>query len=316
MYTIKDKDIYVLLGRERETPGWRQGSHKWSAFSGKVELHETALQAAAREFTEEACACVSLDLTPIPTSAESVAAALRAWGVPVEQSTLVKGERLLYCTYVFRLPYAPFRHVFAETRTRLLELDAVFRHFYRIKKLADIAPRFFLPGFMLSAQLTVANFEVLSDTEVQVTMHETSPACEIDFIFLVTADVASMLRELRTAWQNVVSFIGARSHDPIFQHPAVNVVRSQNRIVSAYVNKAYLEKCEIDWWKLDDLLRARDTHFSQDTPFRRLFLENVPMLARRIFELERANRDCHGTISDTITSATTPIESVCNDDDG
>lgn len=292
VYASKNNEIYVLLGRERETPGWRQGSHKWSAFSGKVEQHESALQAAAREFLEEACACVSLGTTPIPSSAESIAAALNTHGFAVEQSTLVKGERLLYCTYIIRLPFKPFRDVFADTRARLLELDAVFRNFYRVKKMADIAPRFFLPGFMLSAQLTVVHFDVLSDTEVRVLMHETLPDAELDFLFLVTPDIAAMLRELHVAWQSVLDFICARSDDPIFKHPAVNVVRSQDRIVNAYVNKAYLEKCEIDWWKLDDLLQARETHFSQETPFRRLFLENLPVLARRIFELER--RHNHG----------------------
>ena len=135
VYDRKGKEIHVLLGRGSETPGWRQGSHKWSAFSGKVEFQEGALEAAAREFTEEAWACVPLRDDSAPTSTAREA---------VEQSTLVKGEHLLYCTYQLRMPYAQFDKVFADTRAQLLELNAVFRCFYRAKKLADAAPRFFL----------------------------------------------------------------------------------------------------------------------------------------------------------------------------
>ena len=61
VYAIDEKDVYVLLGREKETPGWRQGSKKWSSFSGKIEINETPLQTAAREFREETCAAVNLD---------------------------------------------------------------------------------------------------------------------------------------------------------------------------------------------------------------------------------------------------------------
>ena len=288
MYTTKGDDVYVLLGRERETPGWRQGSHKWSAFSGKVEPHENALQAAAREFTEEACACVSLDATQVvPTSEKKVLEALHDRGEAVQLSTFVKGERLVYCTYIIRAGFKRHDKLFLNTRAKLLELDAVFRTFYRAKKLADAAPRFFLPGFILSTHLVVVGFRVVSDTEVLVTMHESNPHSALDFTFAVSRETSAILRDLNSAWQDVLTFIRVRGQDPIFQHPAVNVIRSANCIVSAYVNKAYLEKCEINWWKLSDLLQAREAHFLHDTPFRRLFLDNIHVLARKIYELER-----------------------------
>jgi len=287
VYTVHQGEILVLLGRERETPGWRQGSHKWSSFSGKVESHENALQGAAREFAEEACACVPIAGQEVPTKVQDVADMLRLHARAVEQSSQSKGERLVYFTYIVRVPHHPYEDYFARTREKLLELDAVFRNFYRVKKQVEGAPRFFLPGFVLSARITVVSFHVSSDTEVEVTMHEEDSLADLVTVFSVSAEVAMNLRELEEAWQEVQDFIRARSHDPIFSHPAVNVETSRKQIVSAYVNKAYLEKCEIRWWKLSDLLRLQEQPWnSADSPFRRLFLENVSTLARHVMHLE------------------------------
>jgi 8-oxo-dGTP pyrophosphatase MutT (NUDIX family) len=289
-YTVHRGEILVLLGRERETPGWKQGSHKWSSFSGKVEANEKPIQGAAREFAEEACACVPIGGQQIPARVSEVEEMLRRHARPVEQTTLARGERLVYFTYIVRVPYAPYDEDFCRTRERLLELDGVFRNFYRLKKLADAAPRFFFPGFVLSAHITVVDFRVLSDTEVEVRMHEEGVSAELVSVFSISAETVAPLRALQAAWEDLQDFIRARSHDPIFSHPAVNIVTSRKCIVNAFVNKAYLEKCEIKWWKLSDLLRFLEQPWlHHESVFRKLFLENLATLAKHIMLVEETH---------------------------
>ena len=291
-YTVHRGEILVLLGRERETPGWKQGSHKWSSFSGKVEANENAIQGAAREFAEEACACVPIGGQQVPARVAEVEDMLRRHARPVEQTTLVRGERLVYFTYIVRVPHAPYEDEFFRTRERLLELDNVFRNFYRIKKLADAAPRFFFPGFILSSHITVADFRVLNDTEVEVRMHEEGVTAELVSVFSVSAETVAPLRTLQTAWDDLQDYVRVRSHDPIFSHPAVNIVTSRKCIVNAFVNKAYLEKCEIKWWKLSELLRLQEQPWSHsESAFRKLFLENLSTLAKHIMIVEETHND-------------------------
>lgn len=290
-YAVQDGEVYVLLGRERETPGWRQGSHKWSAFSGKVEGHESALQGAAREFTEEACACVPVGNLQTPTRAEDVEAVLRLHARPVEQSMHSRGERLVYFTYLLRVDYMPYERTFARTREQLMQLDSVFRGFYRAKKLAEGVPRFFFPGFAVSSRITVVRFHVATETTVELLMHEEGSEGEpINTTYVVDAEIARVLRSLEAMWLDVLKFIRDRSGDEIFVHPAVNIVCAGSEVVNAYVNKAYLEKCEIGWWRLSDLLRCqnqRDGGGANESDFRRLFLDNVVVIARHIAQIEQ-----------------------------
>ena len=285
VYTVHQDEVLILLGRERETPGWKQGSHKWSSFSGKVESHEDALHGAAREFTEETCACVPLGEQITPTTVREVVAQLQQHAIPVEQSIMGRGERLVYYTYVTRVTYRPHAAVFAQTRATLLEFDNVFRNFHRLKKIADSAPRFFFPGFVLTPCIVVANVRVLGPTEVEVTMHEKDSAADLIFVFCVTQHVATLMQELEASWQQVKAFISARVHDPIFAHPAVNLVTSKGQIVSAYIDKAYLEKCEVEWWRLSELQDASENP-RRAWPFRKLFIENLRELTRHIIQFE------------------------------
>ena len=290
VYAVHDREIYVLLGRERETPGWRQGSHKWSAFSGKVESHESALQGAAREFTEEACACVPVGNLRTPTCAEDVETVLRLHARPVEQSMRSRGERLVYFTYILRVDYHPYERTFARTREQLMQLDSVFRGFYRAKKLAESVPRFFFPGFAVSARITVVSFHV-TGTSVELLMHEDGLSEEpLNATYVVDEETARVLVTLEDMWKGVLEFIREREGDDIFVHPAVNIVFSGKEVVNAYVNKAYVEKCEIGWWRLSDLLRRqseRETGASSESEFRRLFLDNVVVLAKHIAQIEQ-----------------------------
>ena len=291
-YGVHENCIYVLLGRERETPGWRQGSRKWSAFSGRLENNETPIQGASREFVEEACACVPVSESGSSASIQDVEKDLAARAHLFEQVSSSKtGERLIYHTFIVRIPYRPYHVMFQDIREQLLVLDGVFRTFYRLKKNADDVPRLFFPGFSVSAQLTVINFHVYDEVNVEIAMVETCNSEEqgdpIHMTAVVSVEIAKTLLDAELAWTETVRYIQEHAHEPIFQHPAVNITRLHGHVINAYVNKAFLEKCEIGWWKLDDLVRLQwDVWSSNYTAFRRLFLENISAVALEIQHLE------------------------------
>ena len=289
-YAVDCGEILVLLGRERETLGWREGSHKWSSFSGKVEGSENSLEGAAREFMEESCACVPEAAANFITLQE-VTEELRLRARAVEQSMQYKGEWLVYCTYILRIPHLAYEERFAKTQERLLELDEVFRELYRAKKLGDAVPRFLLPGFILSSCIVVVDFRIKGCSEVEVTMHEEGTAEEVVVVFVVSAEVMEALCAIETAWRAVQSLLQARLQDPIMSHPAVKIITSRKQVVNAYINKAYLEKCEIRWWKLSELLELREERKNNmGSCFRRLFLENLAVMAGHIM-LEEQQSD-------------------------
>jgi predicted NUDIX family NTP pyrophosphohydrolase len=285
VYSIYNGELLVLLGREREMPGWRQGSHKWSAFTGRVESHEDALQGAAREFIEESCACLPI-AGVVPKNSAEAARLLQKHAHPVELTSVCKGEQLRYNVYMARVEHSAYELAFARTRARLMELDAVFRQFYRAKKTADAAPRFFLPGFVLSADITVVDFHVLNEREVEVVMRERAREADLVITFDVDPSVAVALCGLEAAWERVREYIQQHQHDPIFQHPGVHIACSQGRVVAAYVNKAYLEKCEIRWWRLEDLLTAHAQPWVLTGQFRKFFLDNLWQLSKHLKQLE------------------------------
>ena len=142
----------------------------------------------------------------------------------------------------------------------------------------------------MSSHITIVRFHV-TETSVELLMHEDGCDGEpLKATYVVDAETARLLTSLEAMWQTVLDFIRDRSGDEIFVHPAVNVVTSGKEVVNAYVNKAYLEKCEIGWWRLTDLLRCqtqRDGSGANESEFRRLFLDNVALIARHIAQIEQ-----------------------------
>ena len=277
-FARRDGEPWLLLGRERQTPGWRQGSEKWSSFSGKVEVHESALEGAAREFFEESCASVPLT-GELPNDLDDVQRALEQHACEIQQRSEAKGELLSYSTFVINVPFDSFPERFAVVRARLVELDQVFREFYKQKKQSEAVPRFFLPGFNLSPNLLVADFQV-TQSEVAVTLHQDEE--EIEVVFGINAQLCELLQNLQRTWRAIKSYIAASISDPIFKHPAVQVQRSHGQVISAYINKSFLEKSDLAWFPLSELLSNRQPWSANESPFRKLFLENIASIASHI----------------------------------
>lgn len=76
------KKLYFLVGREKHTPGWPEGSDRWSNFGGRaVGQREDPEITAAREFFEETMGMVRFffDESPLPLSSHhDIANALKS----------------------------------------------------------------------------------------------------------------------------------------------------------------------------------------------------------------------------------------------
>lgn len=265
--------VLLLLGKERETPGWHQGSNKWSGFSGKLEQGETPLGGAAREFLEESCAAVAPDGSETPPTGPELERALGALEV-VERSAETAREKVVHHTYLMQLPYGPYPARFAQMRRALLDIDAVMGGFHLLKKKSPRVPKLFLPGFQ-AGDLVVTDFG-LSDGDVVTELR--SPTERVHLSFAVTPTVAADVAELRAAWTAVLALLDANL--PLLAHPAVHVRRRHGSVIAAYVDKVYLEKCELAWWPLDEVLQLIEA--GQTADFRAGFLDVLAHAAPRI----------------------------------
>lgn len=302
-------EIVVLLGKEREVPGWKHGSLKWCGFSGRAEEGETPLASASREFLEESCSTVMLtDNATVPARADEVAMALqKAKSVSHTVKAPPPSEEYLYhVTYLCKVPFdkgAPER--FRRVQEDLKKVDAVFRAFYRLKKALENVPRFFFPGFSVAEGVVTVNVRtIVKENLVYVDFfdrHSADPSLMKTWKTQVSPLVAKEAAELGEAWAEVTSFVEKECDSSIFSHPAVLLTRHQNILVSAYVNRCYLEKTELAWFRLEDL-EAADRWKTREE-FRRHFLDALRSFGpqiRTLFsdELEWSQKDMPASVAD------------------
>ena len=286
----RDGHVWLLLGRERETPGWTQGSRRWSSFSGRVEAGESALQNAAREFVEESCAAVALEEGGrVPVRTSDVERCLARASV-VERGFVARGgEAARHVTFVARVPFADQPAQFARFRGQLMRLDAVFRALYRARKDCEAAPRLVFPGFEMSPRLVTQDLE-LDDVEEPPKLRVTLwSAWGRELVELQpTAPMLPELRRLRDALAVVRCCVAEPEAAAALAHPAVRVTRVGGVVAHARVDRAFLEKSELRWFEAVELEQARAEGRLADD-FRRCFLEAMPDVLGRIADAERGD---------------------------
>jgi len=313
-------EIVVLLGKEREVPGWKHGSLKWCGFSGRAEEGETPLASASREFLEESCSTVMLtENATVPARADEVSLALQT-ATPVSHTVKApppSEEYLYHVTYLCKVPFdkgAPDR--FLRVQEDLKRVDAVFRAFYRLKKALENVPRFFFPGFSVAEGFVTVN--VRTDVRENLVFveffdrHSAEPSTMKTWKTQVSPLVAKEAAELSEAWAEVTSFVEKECDSLIFSHPAVLLTRHQNVLISAYVNRCYLEKTELAWFRLEDL-EAADRWKTREE-FRRHFLDALRSFGpqiRTLFadDLELSHEDNLSTLVEE--QETAPLACVC-----
>lgn len=271
--------LAVLLGREKETPGWRQGSNKWSGFSGKVDPAECAPQGAAREFVEESLATVPLTENGfVPVKVQDIARLLEYDNESGLLEVTKHEDDCRYLVYIRHVAYKDYASSFRQTRQGLLVLDSIFKTFQTCRK--GHLPRCFLPGARISCALVVIDIDFVCDTIILTLWDEVS-----NLKRTLEVGVPSTLRrrvtDLVSSWKEVLRIV-TDSSNPLLKHPAVTVHRLHGHVVGAMVKKSYLEKSEVRWWSLRDLEQISLCRGSRSEVFRHYFLDTIPLLADAI----------------------------------
>ena len=282
--TQKDK-IYLLLGREKETYGWKQGSHRWSAFSGKLEKHEKPIRAAAREFLEETCCAVPIE-SKLHKTEESLMQVLYKNAQHIKLQSCVQNEELTYHLFMLKSIFKPYDRAFSEARESLSRLDVFCREYARLRRISNTIPFVFLPGYRLSSSLIVVNVSVASNSAI-VTLFDTGGSVSQCFNIAYEVDSCDCekLQQIDLAWSNIQTSIEELKCKGLIEHPALKITRAGPYTVNAWVNKNYLEKCEIAWWDLEELMQIyKNCKENQidDERFRAMFIKNLKQISDSI----------------------------------
>jgi hypothetical protein len=268
----------MLLGREREIAGWREGSNRWSTFSGKAEAGEEASCTAAREFLEESLGLVAL------AAPWGRAASVQQMQAVIAQEALgtvehfVQGRRTpcRNILYVIRVPFdhgLPRR--FRTLRSELEALDACLARYRCLRKEALHAPGICFPGATPSPRLIVSR-SCLQGCVCEVSLWDVETQEVTSVALVLSAEQAEEVRRLLAAWERTLQQV-SRTPDEVLRHPAVRVYYAERHIVGARVNQAYLEKSDVAWWRVRDLA---DICAHRSCPradrFRSYFLDLLP----------------------------------------
>ena len=312
-------DVWVLLGREKETPGWRMGSNRWSAFSGKIDADEDLVVAATREFKEETLSVVPLTRPDQKrqggdteeaeayefrrpgrvnvykrnhkeTDAQAVSALRSA--LTLESVFNNRNEICRHVTFLAEVQFDDYPRLFSELRRDLLKADGVFGLYHKKMKLyLDRVPGCFIPGTHLSSQLVVRDVRLLQDRSVEVDIWSTEECACSRHVFLVGADVFEDVGNLSSCWRELVRFVDdnrLRSKSG-GGHPAVRISAVRGTVSNAHVDKAYMEKSEIKWWSLNELKNVCRNKGQFRDDFRPHFLEFLHFVVSSLESLTSAS---------------------------
>ena len=287
-------DVVLLLGKEKEVSNWKYGSSKWCSFSGRAEAGETAVSAAAREFLEESCGMVRLDgSSELPASWEECCAVLER--SPSLHNFLKSFRRdaedgLQHVTFLCPVPFEellPRR--FHYVRHALSALDELCKTYQKCKKACGHLPRSFMPGVSLTDDVVTVLLEHCSEDPASTSVAAVEQAVDarVDYTFrwtfLLSREEARDAKELSNAWYDILHFL--QEHACLLRHPALSVGFRRGFLVSAAVNRSFLEKTELAWFKLRDLV---DPDFAGEA-FKSHFLDVVrgsSVLLQRLLDEE------------------------------
>ena len=279
-------EVYVLLGKEKETPEWRTGSNRWSGFSGKVDPTERVALAAAREFLEESLCSVRLarggDTKCKYESPEQVERALRR-ALPVEIIIPGKTETCKHITFLAYVDFVDYPRAFHECREDLLAMDAVFKQFHADKKTyLESISNILLPGSSLSSTLVVRDVRVLSDREVEVELWCREDRSKTYHVFTLTSAVMQDFQALNASWRAVARLVEENKASARIDHPALRIAKVNGAMYNAFIDKSYMEKSELRWWSVTELREiARNKELHKDV-FRPYFLDFLDCLVTTI----------------------------------
>ena len=279
-----DHNWYVLLGRERYVPGWRQGSCRWADFGGGAHNDENAEETAAREFVEETCNVVPFfkwDKDDKSKSGRCMSSTdiIHALQENSYASKLVvfrkngKRKQVLFMKQINFDAGLPLK--FEKVRS---VLDVIAKRSALVTQLQDRLPKRhpFLRNGMI--RKTDDEYEIVDDiTGVHFDGKDLKVDCTIEKpLHGVIKDVQYVLKMNRNdvghakdyvCWfDEFQQLLEAYKTLPLQlkQHPAFHIQRWKHHIVKITVNPDFLEKDMIGWWRVNDLKKIVGLSYSVD----------------------------------------------------
>lgn len=281
-------ELLVLLGKERYINHWR-GSLKWSGFEGGRKFNESIEETAAREFTEESMGVVSVDENKEFSTIEKALEKIRSEDyftrvlLCINHNDHGVEEKRFHVTYVIEVPYQPeCCDKFLDLRKQFLDFQAKLLQYKKILDQLSFEYPFIREDDIIKGKKVKAISDVrVIDKELVVT-------------YVAEDGVNNMRKEVQ---RNDMLSLYLRWYSSRIQmdaeiktlcHLGRSLLVERNCIgffVNAKLNEEYIEKQEIQWWKLSELDDVIENGgFRQSEFFRAYFL---PVLQRSIEELKK-----------------------------
>ena len=140
-----------------------------------------------------------------------------------------------------------------------MKLDTTFRAYYKLKRSTTYLV--FLPGFMFGTNVVTVDFSLPTPNTVQVVIYkgqedEHGPRSVMEFN--VSDEMSQTLHMLHDAWSMVKRDVWAYKQEHSYEHPAVILSYCSDDLIGAYISRSYLEKSEIRFWKLSDIMNMKN----------------------------------------------------------
>lgn len=301
------QEVYFLLGKEADTGGVRRHHRNkmkgWCDFGGCSKkpgdsdspLGETASHTAAREFIEETCSMVQLEVCGTNTNYKTVQQALQHGRFDFVITTKATKGRRRYVCFVCRVDWDP------DIPTKFQNVRSVLSHMYQdasyvhlLHKQVPHSSPYFRPGMNVTLQgesaLIRAVLDVAWDTsanllklqletqkdkqEPQTGWHSFQVSADDKFVTRYVAWVKSRQQLLRN-YQGLPL--------EVRHHPSVRALYKYGNIYSLSVNPDYLEKSELAWWSLSSLQKEIDDS-GRFNPFRPCFRSVIKLAVAHVLE--------------------------------
>ena len=293
-------DIYVLLGKEDNIPGWKYGSNKWCDFAGSSENSDIDVEmTAAREFIEESLAIVSLTEKPRHSNDDrfeeipDISKLLRNKKFAHKVTLLRKsqGDICKHVLYLKQVPWMPhLPNNFQNVRNRLGQLRNHLRKYD--ESVLKLPIDFPFPGrsvHIKGQRGPVVNIQNFGHDSVNISIWCTVAKSVRSVVLKITeiCDDIPAVKNVIENWQKLRQTFYRLPYS-LRNHPAIDVkmVYKTALILKIKINDIYLEKQSINWWSLPRLLEViRQGGIYHNEFFRPSFLPYLSVIVDVLSEI-------------------------------
>lgn len=254
--------VWVLLGQERHQPGWKD-SLKWSLFSGRRVAGESTIEAAAREFEEETLGVGVLGQGV--RGVRSTIAALETSPCVVFKSQHRRKKDVYFTHTVFLTRVTrddAIVEAFKATHLRLYKLDAALCRHSALVQTSKIS-KLLTAGGRVSKNIIVTDVNADGLTAI-VTLRDTANSSVTVVEVAIDEAQTRLIETVSRSHSAIADFIVNHGTD-VLTHPAVALTRFNDCVLSGRVQSEYLEKIQIRWYSMSELVRLAELDPAEST---------------------------------------------------